>query len=323
MADGGGGVQELFIKFLPFSATEEKVRTHFAECKSLQSVRLSTNRETGECKGMGWMTIGDPTEAEWLVNEWNSEPFNEMDGRHMELTLSTAPSSWRARRPGHGTQLACRYGLSCSRQDCTFGHPADWDPKKTAGSTKDGESFAPSRIGCRYGKACKHPNCFFSHPEGRFYDGTCVEEKSYNVNKAHDKAHESLGRSSGNTVDRDAADGEAVAVPDTEVERASRVIPKQTPPAELDELVDKADEVPMRKKKKKVRIAQVEEAEATISQVPRKKKKRIAQAEEAEAEAPPEPRMKRKRKTAQVAEAEAETPAAPLKKKKKKRQAAE
>lgn len=313
----------MFIKFLPFSATEEKVRTHFAECKSLQSVRLSTNRETGECKGMGWMTIGDPTEAEWLVNEWNSEPFNEMDGRHMELSLSTAPSTWRSRRPGHGTQLACRYGLSCSRQDCTFGHPPNWDPKKTANSTQDGASFAPSRIGCRYGKACKHPNCFFSHPDGRFYDGTCVEEKSYNVNQAHDKAHESLGRSSGKTVADDAADGEAVAGPNTDAERVSWVITKQTPHAELDELVDEADVAPMRKKKKKVRIAQVEEAEATISQAPRKKKKRIAQAEEAQAETPPGPRMKKKRRVAQVAEAEADTPPAPLKKKKKKRQAAE
>mmetsp|Transcript_120324 Transcript_120324/g.190629 ORF Transcript_120324/g.190629 Transcript_120324/m.190629 type:complete len:358 (-) Transcript_120324:10-1083(-) len=172
------GKHELFLKFLPVSATEASVRNHFAECQSLQSVRLSRNKETGDCKGTGWLVLGDLAEAEWLVKEWNAEPYNEMDGRHVEISHAVAASStWRP-KPILGKDIPCRYGATCVRRDCTFQHPASWDPKLAKEKNRTGGEFAPGRIVCKYGEACKHPNCFFAHPGGRVYDGTCTAKNS-------------------------------------------------------------------------------------------------------------------------------------------------
>jgi len=174
--EGAPESHELFLKYLPVSATEKSVRTHFSECKSVQSVRLSINKDSGECKGMAWLVLGDRAEADWLIDEWNSEPFNEMDGRHMEISNASVSAAWKSRpltyskSAGAGAAPPCRYGAGCLRPDCTFKHPPSWNPSADSKMpAKDGEHFA-SRVICRYGQACKHPKCFFVHPDGRHYD---------------------------------------------------------------------------------------------------------------------------------------------------------
>merc|ERR1711933_701335 len=96
----------------------------------------------------------------------------------MEISHAVGSSStWRP-KPVLGADISCRYGASCVRRDCTFKHPASWDPKVAREKNKASGEFAPGRIVCRYGQACKHPNCFFAHPDGRVYDGTYVAEAS-------------------------------------------------------------------------------------------------------------------------------------------------
>eukprot|EP00928_Gymnodinium_smaydae_P054464 TRINITY_DN38221_c0_g1_i1.p1 TRINITY_DN38221_c0_g1~~TRINITY_DN38221_c0_g1_i1.p1 ORF type:complete len:384 (-),score=78.82 TRINITY_DN38221_c0_g1_i1:121-1272(-) len=170
--NGGGGI-ELFLKFLPQSATEESVRKHYKKgAPSLMKVRLSINKETGQCKGIGWLTVKDEEDAKRLIDEWNEESKSFMDGRHVNISRSVELDSlaksgaWqgdgvRSKQAG-GRGFECRFGLACKRVDCTFSHPAGWDPNTNASDS--GASGRFSRP-CKFGAICGRADCLFQHPE--------------------------------------------------------------------------------------------------------------------------------------------------------------
>merc|ERR1711957_863975 len=121
---------------------------------------------TGECKGVGWLTIGDPDEAQLLVDDWNDEPFNKIDGRRVIVSKAVELSNcaWQTRdekaRAVGGTGYKCKFGAGCSRRDCTFQHPDGWDPSKVS---RTGDRL--ERL-CKFAEKCSRVDCFFQHPEG-------------------------------------------------------------------------------------------------------------------------------------------------------------
>lgn len=158
---------ELCLKSLPASATEDSIRAHYEPgASSLKKVRLKLDPSTGECKGMGWLTLGDAREAEVLVDEWNEEPFNKIDGRRVIIARAVELSncSWQQRdekaRAVGGDGYPCKFGLGCSRRDCTFQHPDGWDPSKI---TRTSDRLERP---CRFGVKCGRIDCFFQHPDG-------------------------------------------------------------------------------------------------------------------------------------------------------------
>jgi RNA recognition motif-containing protein len=74
-------MSKIYVGNLPFSATEDAVRTLFAQHGTVESVALMTDRETGRPRGFGFveMSRADATKAIQSLNGY------EMGGRPLKV----------------------------------------------------------------------------------------------------------------------------------------------------------------------------------------------------------------------------------------------
>ncbi len=71
----------LYVGNLPFTASEDEIRVLFAAYGTVESIRLITNRDTGEPRGFGFVEMAD-NEAARAVQELNGKDF---DGRALRI----------------------------------------------------------------------------------------------------------------------------------------------------------------------------------------------------------------------------------------------
>ena len=83
-APTGDASDTLFVGNLSFQASEDDLRNAFAECGEIISVRLPTDRETGQAKGFGYIQFSSIEEAKAAV------AFNgtELAGRPCRLDFA-------------------------------------------------------------------------------------------------------------------------------------------------------------------------------------------------------------------------------------------
>ena len=74
-------MKKIYVGNLPFSATEEQIRTMFGPHGSVQSVNLINDRETGRPRGFGFVEISD----EGLAPAIKALDGSEMDGRTLKV----------------------------------------------------------------------------------------------------------------------------------------------------------------------------------------------------------------------------------------------
>ena len=75
--------KKIYVGNLPFTASDDQIRTLFSEFGTVESVNLITDRETGRPRGFGFVEMSDgASEAIRALNE------KEMDGR--SLTVNEA-----------------------------------------------------------------------------------------------------------------------------------------------------------------------------------------------------------------------------------------
>jgi cold-inducible RNA-binding protein len=81
----------LFVGNLPYDATEEDIRAHFATAGNLASVFLPVDRETGRKRGFGFVEFIDAAAAQEAIRLFNNQPFK---GRALAVNEA------RAKEPG-------------------------------------------------------------------------------------------------------------------------------------------------------------------------------------------------------------------------------
>ena len=88
---------EVYVRYLPRTCDEARLRAQFEKCGRIVRARVAKDRDTGECKGYGFMTFSNKTEARRCVREYNEHPRNYMDGKHAVITHATGSNP-----RGHG-----------------------------------------------------------------------------------------------------------------------------------------------------------------------------------------------------------------------------
>ncbi|MGE0528416.1 MAG: RNA recognition motif domain-containing protein [Bdellovibrionales bacterium] len=75
--------KKLYIGNLPYQATEQDLADSFAQCGTVESVRIITDRSTGRSKGFGFVEMSSDQEAADAIESMNGA---SMDGRSLKVS---------------------------------------------------------------------------------------------------------------------------------------------------------------------------------------------------------------------------------------------
>ena len=90
--------KKLYVGNLPFSATDQILSDTFAQCGTVESAKVITDRDSGRSKGFGFVEMSSDDEAAAAISKFNG---SEVDGR--ALTVNEArPMAPRENRGGGG-----------------------------------------------------------------------------------------------------------------------------------------------------------------------------------------------------------------------------
>src|SRR3954452_11435179 len=90
--------KKLYVGNLPFSATDQVLSDTFAQCGTVESAKIITDRDSGRSKGFGFVEMSSDAEAQDAITKFNGADY---EGRAM--TVSEArPMAPRESRGGGG-----------------------------------------------------------------------------------------------------------------------------------------------------------------------------------------------------------------------------
>jgi RNA recognition motif-containing protein len=73
--------KKIYVGNLPFSATEEGLRAHFAQHGEVTSVKIIIDRDTGRSRGFGFVEM-DAADADKAIRALDQEDFS---GRNLKV----------------------------------------------------------------------------------------------------------------------------------------------------------------------------------------------------------------------------------------------
>lgn len=76
---------KLYVGNLPYSTTEDELRTMFSEAGTVASVALIKDRDTGQSKGFAFVEMSNQVEAEKAISMFNGRSMGQ---REMKVSLA-------------------------------------------------------------------------------------------------------------------------------------------------------------------------------------------------------------------------------------------
>jgi RNA recognition motif-containing protein len=90
---------KLYVGGLSYSTTSESLREYFAQCGTVESATVVTDRFSGSSRGFGFVEMSTQAEAQDAIAKLNDQQF---EGRR--LTVSVANSSGQRSGGGGGAR---------------------------------------------------------------------------------------------------------------------------------------------------------------------------------------------------------------------------
>ncbi len=82
--------QKLYVGSLPYRTTEEALHQLFSQYGTVTSVKIVTDRVTGQSKGFGFVEMGSADEAQKAIEGTNGTQF---EGRNLIVSIARPPQS--------------------------------------------------------------------------------------------------------------------------------------------------------------------------------------------------------------------------------------
>ena len=93
---------KLYVGGLSYSTTSESLREYFAQCGTVESATVITDRFSGQSRGFGFVEMATEAEAQAAIAKLNDQPF---EGRRLTVNVANpqaARSGGGGRGPGGG-----------------------------------------------------------------------------------------------------------------------------------------------------------------------------------------------------------------------------
>jgi RNA recognition motif-containing protein len=88
---------KLYVGGLSYSTTSETLREYFAQCGTVESASVITDKFSGQSRGFGFVEMSTAEEAQRAISELNGR---ELDGRKLVVNLSNPKPAGSGGRPG-------------------------------------------------------------------------------------------------------------------------------------------------------------------------------------------------------------------------------
>ena len=76
---------KLFVGGLSYSTTSESLREYFAQCGTVESATVITDRATGQSRGFGFVEMATEADGQAAISKLNDKPF---EGRRLTVNVA-------------------------------------------------------------------------------------------------------------------------------------------------------------------------------------------------------------------------------------------